>query len=263
MVKAIIVVPARMGASRFPGKMLAPLAGLPVVAYTTRAAKCVRGAAAVYVATDDDLIASAAQREGVQAIMTSPECRNGSERVAEAYEQLVKRGETADVVINLQGDAPLTPHWIVEDIIQAFTDPRVQVATPVVRCTAETLALFRADRARGMVGGTTAVLSQSGKALYFSKEVLPFNGQTEVMDVWHHVGLYAFRPAALLEYPNLPVGPIEVAEGLEQLRFLENDRPIQAVPVEGRGYPFWEVNNPPDIARIESLLAEKGDPNGL
>lgn len=263
MVKAIIIVPARMGATRFPGKMLAPLAGVPVVAYTAKAAKCVRGAASVYVATDDELIAAAAQREGVEALMTSAACRNGSERVAEAYAQLAARGESADVVINLQGDAPLTPHWIVEDIIAAFENPAVKVATPVVRCTAETLALFRADRARGMVGGTTAVLSQSGKALYFSKEVLPFNGQTEVMDVWHHVGLYAFRPDALMEYPKLPVGPLEIAEGLEQMRFLENDRPIQAVPVEGRGYPFWEVNNPPDIGRIESLLAEKGDPNGL
>ena len=263
MVKAIIIVPARMGATRFPGKMLAPLAGVPVVSYTAKAAKCVTGAAAVYVATDDELIAAAAKREGVEAIMTSTACANGSERVAEAYEQLSARGEVADVVINLQGDAPLTPHWIVEDIIKAFDDPAVSVATPVVRCTAETLTLFRADRARGMVGGTTAVLSQSGKALYFSKEVLPFNGQTEVMDVWHHVGLYAFRPDALLEYPTLPVGPLETAEGLEQMRFLENDRAIQAVPVESRGYPFWEVNNPQDISRIESLLSERGDPNGL
>ena len=83
------------------------------------------------------------------------------------------------------------------------------------------------------------------------------------MDVWHHVGLYAFRPAALLEYPNLPVGPLETAEGLEQMRFLENDRAIQAVPVESRGYPFWEVNNPLDIGRIENLLSERGDPNRL
>lgn len=263
MVKALIIIPARMGASRFPGKMLAPLNGLPVVAYTGRAAKCVRSAAGVFVATDDMLIAAAAEREGVEAIMTAPDCRNGSERVAQAYAQLARRGETADVVINLQGDAPLTPHWVVEDIIRAFEDPAVSVATPVVRCTAETLALFRADRAKGMVGGTTAVLSQSGRALYFSKEVLPFNGQTDVMDVWHHVGLYAFRPNALAAYPSLPVGPLEVTEGLEQMRFLENDRAVQAVPVEGRGYPFWEVNNPPDIARIEALLAERGDPNGL
>ena len=265
MVKAVIIIPARMGATRFPGKMLAPLAGRPVVAYTAQAAKAVAGVEGVYVATDDALIATAAQGQGVPAIMTPPDCRNGTERVAHAYESLVTEGQSAgaDVIINLQGDAPLTPAWVVEAVIQAFQDPEVAVATPVVKCSAQTLALFRADRAKGMVGGTTAVLSQSGRALYFSKEVLPFDGQAEVMDVWHHVGLYAFRPEALSQYASLPQGPLELTEGLEQLRFLENDIPVQCVPVEGRGYPFWEVNNPHDIGRIEDLLAAKGDPNGL
>ena len=263
MVKALIIIPARMGASRFPGKMLAPLAGRPVVAYTAQAAKAVAGVEGVFVATDDELIATAAAKEGVEAIMTPPACRNGTERVAVAYQALVDQGQSADVIINLQGDAPLTPSWVVEAVIKAFEDSSVSVATPVVKCSPETLALFRADRAKGMVGGTTAVLSQSGRALYFSKEVLPFDGQAEVMDVWHHVGLYAFRPEALSQYASLPQGPLELTEGLEQLRFLENDIPVQCVPVEGRGYPFWEVNNPHDIGRIEDLLAAKGDPNGL
>ena len=263
MVKAVIIVPARMQASRFPGKMLAPLAGRPVVAYTVRAARAVAGVEAVYVATDDALIAETAGTAGVRSLMTDPACRNGTERVAQAYAALVAEGLQADVVINLQGDAPLTPAWVVEDIIAAFSDPAVSVATPVVRCTPETLAHFRADRARGQVGGTTAVISASGRALYFSKEVLPFDGRAEGMDVWHHVGLYAFRPAALADYARRPQGPLETAEGLEQLRFLENDLPVRCVPVESRGFPFWEVNNPEDIARIEALLAEKGDPNGL
>ena len=263
MVKAVIIIPARMGASRFPGKMLAPLAGRPVVAYTAQAAKTVAGVAGVYVATDDTLIATAADQAGVASIMTPASCRNGTERVALAYQHLLEQGQGADVIINLQGDAPLTPAWVVEAVIEAFADPAVSVATPVVKCSAETLALFRADRAKGMVGGTTAVLSQSGRALYFSKEVLPFDGKADVMDVWHHVGLYAFRPEALAQYASLPQGPLEHTEGLEQLRFLENDIPVQGIPVEGRGYPFWEVNNPHDIGRIEDLLNAKGDPNGL
>ena len=135
MVKAVIIVPARMQASRFPGKMLAPLAGRPVVAYTVQAACAVAGVETVFVATDDALIAEAARTAGVRPLMTDPASRNGTERVAQAYAALTAEGLQADVIINLQGDAPLTPAWVVEDIIAAFSDPAVSVATPVVRCT--------------------------------------------------------------------------------------------------------------------------------
>ena len=204
MVKAIIIVPARMGATRFPGKMLAPLAGVPVVSYTAKAAKCVTGAAAVYVATDDELIAAAAKREGVEAIMTSTACANGSERVAEAYEQLSARGEVADVVINLQGDAPLTPHWIVEDIIKAFDDPAVSVATPVVRCTAETLALFRADRARGMVGGDDGCAQSIGQGAVFFKGSAAVQWSDRSDGRLASRGPLRFPPRCFARIPNAP-----------------------------------------------------------
>ena len=132
------------------------------------------------------------------------------------------------------------------------------VATPVVKCDAQTYAHFRADRAAGLVGGTTAVFNRHNRALYFSKEVLPYIAPAKEAEaageVFHHVGLYAYRPAALAQYATWPEGRLERHEGLEQLRFLENGTDILCVEVEGRGLVFWELNNPGDVARIESIL---------
>ena len=108
------------------------------------------------------------------------------------------------------------------------------------------------------MGGTTAVFGADGRALYFSKEVIPFTGDGAAPDpipVFHHVGIYAYRPDALRAYASWPEGPLERHEGLEQLRFLEQGRPVLCVEVEGRGRVFWELNNPVDVARIESVLA--------
>jgi 3-deoxy-manno-octulosonate cytidylyltransferase (CMP-KDO synthetase) len=138
------------------------------------------------------------------------------------------------------------------------------VATPVLRCDSESLGHFFADRAAGRVGATTVVTSRSGDALYFSKEVIPFtNGRThfdEPVPVFHHVGLYAYRPAALAAYARWHPTLLEELEGLEQLRFLEAGWRIRAVEVDARGRPFWEVNNPEDVDRVEGQLAALGVP---
>ena len=132
----------------------------------------------------------------------------------------------------------------------------------MLRCDGATLNGFLDDRKAGRVGGTTAVFGDGGRALYFSKEVIPFTGQTYAADaetpVFHHVGVYAYRPDALAAYPAWPTGPLETLEGLEQLRFLENGRQVLCVEVEARGRQFWELNNPSDVARIESMMAEMG-----
>ena len=188
--------------------------------------------------------------------MTSEACQNGTERCAEAAANL---GGGFDIVVNLQGDAPLTPAWFVEDLIAGLrADPEADIATPVLRCDGRAVAGFLADRLAGRVGGTTAVFGARGRALYFSKEVIPFTGRSYADDeptpVFHHVGVYAYRPAALVAYPHWPVGPLEMLEGLEQLRFLENGRPVLCVTVEARGRQFWELNNPSDVAVIEAML---------
>ncbi len=259
--KTIILIPARYASTRYPGKPLVMLTGkdgVPksLIQRSWEAASVVEGVSSVYVCTDDDRIKAAAEAFGAQVIMTSESCANGTERCADALQHLT---ESADLYVNLQGDAPLTPAWFVEDLIREMkADPSVQMATPVLRCDAQTHANFVEDRKGGRVGGTTAVFDKNLNALYFSKEVIPYTGKTfgegDTIPVFHHVGVYGYREQALRSYSSWPVGPLETWEGLEQLRFLENGMPIRCVEVDGRGRVFWELNNPVDVARIEQVI---------
>ncbi|WP_299134131.1 manno-octulosonate cytidylyltransferase [uncultured Amaricoccus sp.] len=261
---ALIVIPARYASTRYPGKPLAELRGAGGVARSLirrswDAAMSVPGIDRVVVATDDQRIAQAATAFGAEVVMTPESCRNGTERCA-----VVSRDFAAhDIVVNLQGDAPLTPPWFVSALVEAMrADEGIAVATPVLRCDAQALAGFLEDRRQGRVGATTAVFDGSGRALYFSKEVLPYTGRPlgpgEEIPVFHHVGVYAYRRSALRAYPDWPVGPLETWEGLEQLRFMENGTPVRCVTVESRGQAFWELNNPSDIPRIEAILRQLG-----
>ena len=258
---AVVFIPARYASTRYPGKPLVALTGADgqtktLIRRSWDAAQAVRGVDAVYVLTDDARIADAARGFGADVLMTSDKARNGTERCAEAVSQLPHE---PDVIVNLQGDAPLTPPWFVEALIERMAGSAVKMATPVLRCDAQTLENLVIDRRAGRVGGTTAVMRSDGTALYFSKEVLPHVGALEAPpEVWHHVGVYAYRPAALRQYAGWAEGPLERAEGLEQLRFLENGVAVTCVPVEARGRVFWELNNPVDVARIEGVLKKEG-----
>jgi 3-deoxy-manno-octulosonate cytidylyltransferase (CMP-KDO synthetase) len=252
----VIVIPARYASTRYPGKPLVVLRGpdgaKTLIQRSWEAAKAARGADRVVVATDDDRIAGAVRGFGGEVVMTPSSCRNGTERCAAALGGL---GDV-ELVVNLQGDAPLTPPGFVEALIGAMARD-VDMATPVLRCDETTWRHFREDRAAGRVGGTTAVFAGDGRALYFSKEVIPFVAEGQVPDpipVFHHVGVYAYRPAALRAYAEWAEGVLERHEGLEQLRFLENGARVLCVEVEGRGRVFWELNNPVDVERIESVL---------
>jgi 3-deoxy-manno-octulosonate cytidylyltransferase (CMP-KDO synthetase) len=264
-VSVLIVIPARYASTRYPGKPLVLLKGAGGVSQSLiqrswLAASQVTGADKVVVATDDARIRDHAISFGAEVVMTSEECRNGTERCAEAQAVL---GWGYDIVVNLQGDAPLTPHWFVEDLVRGLVaDPTADVATPVLRCDGRALNGFLEDRRNGRVGGTTVVFGQGGRALYFSKEVIPFTSQIyadgDPTPVFHHVGVYAYRPRALADYSGWGIGPLETLEGLEQLRFLEQGRPLLCVEVEARGRQFWELNNPSDVPRIEAMMAEMG-----
>lgn len=261
----VCIIPARYPSVRFPGKPLALLRGAggearSLIERTWRAALEVERFDAVYVATDDDRIAEASRGFGANVLMTSETCRNGTERCAEALGLL---GDGVEMVVNLQGDAPLTPAWFLEALIDGLeADSQAALATPILRCDGATLHALKADRAEGRVGGTTAVCDSARRALYFSKEVIPFTAQdyadTDETPVFHHVGVYAYRPWALHAYPDWTVGPLEELEGLEQLRFLEAGHKVLCVEVEARGRKFWELNNPEDIPRIEAMMAEMG-----
>ena len=261
----LIVIPARYASTRYPGKPLVALTGASgqkqtLIERSWRAASAVSGVDRVVVATDDDRIREAAEGCGAEVVMTSESCANGTERCAEAHAAL---GAGYDIVVNLQGDAPLTPHWFVEGLVQGLKDnPEAEIATPVLRCDGATLNSLLADRKAGRVGGTTAVFGADNQALYFSKEVVPYTGkpyaETDMTPVFHHVGVYAYRPDALAQYPSWPVGPLEQLEGLEQLRFLENGRAVLCAEVEAKGREFWELNNPEDVPKLEAMMAKMG-----
>lgn len=261
----VIIIPARHASTRYPGKPLVDLRGASgearsLIRRSWDAAMAVEGVDQVLVATDDERIRDHALGFGAEVAMTSTSCRNGTERCAEALAGLAHPPE---IVVNLQGDAPLTPAWFVEDLVAGLhAAPGAEVATPVLRCSGRMRADLIADRMVGRVGGTTAVFGRDGRALYFSKEVIPFAAGPFAEDVpspvFHHVGVYAYRPSALRAYAGWDEGPLERLEGLEQLRFLERGRAVLCVEVEARGRQFWELNNPEDVPRLEAMMREMG-----
>ncbi|WP_375687127.1 3-deoxy-manno-octulosonate cytidylyltransferase [Pseudooceanicola sp. LIPI14-2-Ac024] len=259
---AVVFIPARYASSRYPGKPLVALRGATgecksLIQRSWEAARAVEGVEAVYVLTDDDRIRAASEAFGATVLMTSSEARNGTERCAEAVDML---DSVPEVIVNLQGDAPLTPASMVAALLARMrAEPGVQMATPILRAEGGALENLVMDRREGRVGGTTAVARDDGTALYFSKEVLPHvESLSHPPEVWHHVGVYAYRPDALRAYMGWERGRLEVAEGLEQLRFLENGCPVTCVEVSAEGRVFWELNNPVDVARIEAVLQKEG-----
>lgn len=261
----LIVIPARYASTRYPGKPLVALRGAggaakSLIQRSWDAAMAVKGVDRVVVATDDARIKDAAEAFGAEVLMTSDACQNGTERCAEAFDRL-KGGY--DIVVNFQGDALLTPAWFIEEVIAGLrAHPVAEVATPVLRTNGAALSGLLEDRKAGRVGGTTAVFGADHNALYFSKEVIPYTGKAYVdqedTPVFHHVGVYAYRPSALAAYPRWAVGPLESLEGLEQLRFLERGAHMLCVEVQGKGRQFWELNNPGDVPKIEAMLAHMG-----
>ena len=271
--KTVIIIPARYSSVRFPGKPLVRLSvgdGIQksLIQLSWEAACRVQNVDKVFVATDDERIRVEAESFGARVIMTSKECKNGTERCAEAIKNINFVG---DLVVNFQGDAPLTPEWFVEDLIRAFkNNSNTQMATPVLRLDKESLSEFRHDRRLGRVGGTTVVFDNNFNALYFSKEIIPFYDQKNVKQregcpVFHHVGVYAYKTETLLSYNSWSESNLELLEGLEQIRFLENACSIKCVLVDSKGRKFWELNNPEDVPRIENVinenLYEKGKKN--
>jgi 3-deoxy-manno-octulosonate cytidylyltransferase (CMP-KDO synthetase) len=223
-------------------------------------AKKVKDVQRVVIATDDIRIKDHAEDFGAEVIMTSENCKNGTERCAEALNYL--EGEY-DLVINFQGDAPLTPSWFVTDLINALKANKCfSVATPALKCDIGMVEDLLRDRKNSLVGGTTVVFSKNRSALYFSKEVIPFASldllKQQKVVIYHHVGVYAYRADVLKEYTSWENGKLELAEGLEQLRFLENNKKILCVESDSKGQKFWELNNPEDLEKIEQFLYKMG-----
>lgn len=260
----VILIPARFQSSRYPGKPLVKLRGAtgaakPLIQRSVEAARRVPGISGIFVTTDDERIADLCSALGVGVIMTSRECRNGTERCAEALSSL----HEPDLVINFQGDALLTPPGFVEALIARMGDDSdALVATPALRLRSREARSLEAETAAGRVGGTSVVIDAQGHALYFSKRPIPHlpSGalDNEMSPMRLHVGVYAYRPEALERYAATPVSELEALEGLEQLRFLVAGIAVAVVEVETPPFALRELNNPEDVAPIEQALAEAG-----
>lgn len=256
----IIVIPARYGSSRYPGKPLAPIMGRTLLERVWCIGKAVKGVSDVVVATDDARIAEHVKSFGGKAVMTSESCQNGSER---AYEAVKNLGGKPDVVINLQGDAVLMPPWVIGALVEEMTrDASVHIATPAVRLSAEQYKSMSDMKGSGVVSGTTVTFAKNGDALYFSKGIIPFVRSapaTGEPPIFQHIGVYAYRAEALKRYIDMPHGMFEQVEQLEQLRAIENGMPIRVVQVSLQGRTMWSVDNPQDVARCEEIIRAEGE----
>ncbi len=253
----IAVIPARYGSTRFPGKPLHAIAGVPMVERVRRLAMAAPSIDRVIVATDDARIAEAVEGFGGQAVMTPATCRNGTERCFAAVKGFAAPG---DVIVNLQGDAPLTPPWVIEAAALAMAeDPQLELATPATALTENAYAKLASAKAAGEVGGTTVVFDRAMNALYFSKAIIPFRREDAGVPVYKHIGLYAYRFAALETLVGLEPSPLERTESLEQLRALENGIAIRIVLTDYCGRTPWSVDSPRDAEIAAQIIAREGE----
>jgi 3-deoxy-manno-octulosonate cytidylyltransferase (CMP-KDO synthetase) len=241
----LIVIPARYGSRRFPGKPLSLILGKPLVWWVWHKATQSTLRDKIIVATDDKRIKKTVEDFGGEAFMTSKEHPSGTDRVAEVVRKI-----EANFVVNLQGDSPLVrPEWI-DMVFEALKEDPGSIVTIATRSN-DPEEFFSRDIVKVVVG-------KNGRALYFSRSPIPGShpGRREEVSFLKHIGVYGFERNVLLKYVDLPRGELEEREGLEQLRALEWGIPIRVLIVEGDEYP---VDRPEDIKRVEELLkSERG-----
>jgi 3-deoxy-manno-octulosonate cytidylyltransferase (CMP-KDO synthetase) len=243
-VRAVGVIPARHAASRFPGKPLALIGGVPMVRRVYEGAARAKRLSRVIVATDDPRVADACAAFGAEVAMTSPTHPTGTDRIAEVAAHL-----SEEIVVNVQGDEPLIDGFVVDAAVEALeADPGSPMSTVVHPADADGLD----DPNRVKVA-----LDFAGRALYFSRSRIPYPRDASAGPRWwQHVGLYAYRRPFLLDFVRLAPGELERVESLEQLRALEHGHRIRVAVVEGwRSVP---VDVPEDVARVEAALRESG-----
>lgn len=260
--KKAIVIPARYASTRFPGKPLALLAGKPMLHHVIECAQQVAAKhqdTMIIVTSEDQRILDSAASFDVQTVLTG-ECPTGSDRVMAALHSLK---EKPDVIVNMQGDAPLTPPDFIDALLLAFDEkPDTQVSTVAAQLTWAELDKLRAQKEDSPFSGTTVVRHDDGHGIWFSKQIIPAvrkeegrRGQNDMSPVMRHIGLYAYTYAALEQFLAWPEGVYEELEGLEQLRFLEHSVPIQVQMVDYCGRPSMSgVDTPEDMARAEKLF---------
>lgn len=254
----IIVIPARYASKRFPGKPLVEILGMAMIERVWRIAQSVKNVDAVYVATDDNRIAKAVTAFGGKALMTPDSCRNGTERCHAAALML---DEEPEIIINLQGDAVLTPPWIIQSLVDEMqANEDTPIGTACVHLTKDRHEALLASKANGEVGGTTVTFDVNGDAMYFSKRVIPLlRSDYEKPPIYRHIGIYAYRMAALSQYLELPMGVFEKAEEIEAIRALEHGIKMRVVQVDYKERTHWSVDALEDVALCEEIIAKEGE----
>lgn len=240
--KTVAIIPARYGSTRFPAKPMALIAGRPMIQWTYESTRKCADFDRVAVATDDRRIYDTVIGFGGEAVMTSPECRSGTDRIHEAI-----RDMDADLVVNVQGDEPLIPANVLHDIVVQMRESGADMGTVAVPFSA-------AGRDPADPNAVKVVLDNRGFALYFSRSPIPFRREgAEACEPLLHWGLYAYTRDFLNRFVTWPTGRLEACEKLEQLRALENGARICVLVAHER---TADVDVPEDIARVEALLAE-------
>jgi len=232
------VIPARLASTRMPRKVLRPIAGRPMVEWVWRAAHSSGLMDPVVVATDADEVAQACRARAIPVVMTSPTCPSGSDRVREAARHI-----DADIYVNIQGDEPtITPEFF-PPLLDLFARPEVEVSTLAVHCPPHEFTNPNAVK---------VVTALDGRALYFSRATVPFDRDAIGFNGYRkHLGIYAYRKAALERFAALPPSPLERLERLEQLRLLENGI---AIYVADAPRDTIGVDTEEDLKRAETLL---------
>ncbi len=244
------VIPARYGSTRFPGKVLKPLRGRPIVEWVWRQAKKASRVDDVWIATDDERVMKAAESFGARAFMTSPELPSGSDRIAAVVAEV-----DVDLVVNIQGDEPCIDPATIDRAVEALEgDSGAMVST----------ARFKLERLEDLDNpNVVKVISDCrGRALYFSRSPLPSLARVEhdaesdelPIEAFKHLGMYVYRKEALMKFCSMAPSNFERIEKLEQLRFLENGYPIQVVDAESDSIG---VDTPEDLEELSHILSKE------
>ena len=240
--KVIAVIPARYASTRFPAKLMQDLGGKTVITRTYEAAVNTNLFDDVFVVTDSDLIFNEIVSQGGKAIMSSKEHESGSDRIAEAVTNL-----DVDIVINIQGDEPFIDKDFLEKLIQVYKND-VKGEVDLASLMREITAIQDIENPNNV----KVVVDQNGFALYFSRSVIPYPREINVgVRYMQHIGIYAFRKQALLDFYNLPMKSLEASEKLEQLRYLEFGKRIKMVETNHVGIG---IDTPEDLEKARRLL---------
>lgn len=244
----LVVIPARLGSTRLPRKVLADIHGHPLIWHVWQRVRQAQHIAEVHVATDSPEVQAVVEAFGGQVLMTSPDCRSGTERLATCLDRV-----DAEYIINVQGDEPLVDPAMLDALVARWEEAPADLITPVFRIRALE-EVFNPNIVK-------VARASSGEALYFSRSPIPFVRdlpQEEWLSrhtFWGHVGVYGYRRDVLEAYPSLPVSPLEAAESLEQLRFLDAGYRFQTVETD---YRPIAVDVPADLDRVRQILASSG-----